>query len=159
MWRRRTPLSLLVAILIYGLLSAVSATDMGIVGEVAIGWGLERPPQVLVSVDPMLWADGAAERSAGHRAGPLIASQVRPLEQLYLGGWTLPLAINQYTSGLPDWPSRLLFLMTDSVQAVQVLVAPQRALQISLLRQLSFSKQQTQECRVLVQVYRSKPYK
>ena len=119
MWRRRTPLSLLIAILLYGVLSALSATDMGIVGEVAIGWALDRPPQVLVSVDPVQWADGAAAGTAGHRAGPLIASQVRPLEQLALGVLTLPLAINQYTSGIPDWPSRLLFLLTGSVQAVQ----------------------------------------
>ena len=121
MWRRRFPLSLLLALAVYVALSLQIADGLGIVGEVALGWALDRPPQVLVSVDPPLWADGAAQPSAGHRAGPLIASQVRPLEQLDLGAFRLPLAINRYTGGLPDWPSRLLFLATGSVAAVQAL--------------------------------------
>ncbi|MFT4978122.1 MAG: hypothetical protein ACI8S6_004030, partial [Myxococcota bacterium] len=118
MWRRRFPLSLLVALTLYSLLAALIANDLGLVGEVAMGWALDRPPAVVVSLDPLLWADGAAEQTAGHRAGPLIASQVRPLEQLDLGIVRLPLAINLYTGGLPDWPSRLLFLLTGSLVAV-----------------------------------------
>lgn len=120
MRRWRPVLPLLVAILAYTILSSLIANDLGIVGEVALGWALDRPPRVLASVDPLLWADGAAEPTAGHRAGPLIASQVRPLEQLDLGLLTLPLAINRYTGGLPDWPSRLLFLLTGSVPAVLI---------------------------------------
>lgn len=77
-------------------------------GEVAIGAALGRPPAVLVSVEPELWADGATPPSAGDVAGPLIASQVRPIERIALGGLDLPLAINSYTGGLADWPGRLL---------------------------------------------------
>ena len=120
-WRRRFPLSLVVALALYGLLLAHTASALGLVGEVALGWGLDAPPRVLVSLEPPLWADGATPPSAGHVAGPLVASQVRPLERLVLGPLSLPIAINRYTGGLPDWPARLLFLLTGSIAAVQVL--------------------------------------
>lgn len=105
----------------YLALAAGTARSVGVVGEVAIGWGLGRPPVSLVSVDPPLFADGATPPTDGHRAGPLVASRVRPLERLALGPVDLPLAINRYTGGPPDWPARLVYALTRSVRAVTAL--------------------------------------
>ncbi|MCK6503576.1 glycosyltransferase family 39 protein [Myxococcota bacterium] len=100
------------------------------VGEVAIGWALGRPPVALVELDPPRVADGAPPTeataaapppSAGHRWGPLVASLVRPVERLELGGLGLPLAINRYTGGPPDWPARLAWLLTRRIGAVTAL--------------------------------------
>ncbi len=109
------------------------------VGEVAIGWAQGRPPAVLVSVEPAVWADGAAEPSAGHVLGPLVASQVRPIERLELGSLALPLAINAYTGGLADWPARLLVWLGGSPALVLALHLGLGALLIALVhRFLSF---------------------
>ncbi len=91
---------------------------VGLVGEVAIGWGLGAPPQVLTAFDPLTWADGAAASTDGHAAGPLVASVVRPLERLTLGPVSVPLAINTYTGGPPDWPAWLAWRLTGSLGAV-----------------------------------------
>lgn len=121
MWQRRLPPSVLFATLLYGLMAWIVANNLGLVGEVALGWSANQPPNVLVSVSPNLWADGTAQASAGDQFGPLVANQVRPLEQIVVAGqWRLPLAINLYTGGMPDWPARLLFLLTQSPNAVLV---------------------------------------
>jgi len=99
---------LLLALAIWAALALFTQREVGVVGEVAIGAALGRPPAVLVSLEPELWADGATPPSAGDVAGPLIASQVRPIERIRLGSLDLPLAINSYTGGLADWPARLL---------------------------------------------------
>lgn len=99
-------------------LAATTVRAIGVVGEVDLSWGLGSPPTALVELSPPVYADGASAPSAGHRVGPLVASQVRPIEGLRLGQLTLPLAVNAYTGGLPDWPSRLLFLLTDSRRLV-----------------------------------------
>ena len=96
----------------------MSVSAVGLVGEVAIGWGLGAPPDALVQLSPPLWADGAHDPSAGHRWGPWVLSQVRPIDRLSLGGLELPLAINRYTGGPPDWPARLVFATTHSISAV-----------------------------------------
>ncbi|MDP6933805.1 MAG: glycosyltransferase family 39 protein, partial [Myxococcota bacterium] len=88
-------------------------------GEVAVAWGLGGAPEVLVDTEPLLWADGRSGSTAGHVFGPLVASQVRPIESLSLGSVAVPLAVNQYTGALPQWPARLLFVLTGSVAAVQ----------------------------------------
>jgi hypothetical protein len=106
---------------LYGVLSFLTARQLGVVGEVAIAWSMDRTPAVLVEADPPIWADGAAEPTAGDAAGPLIASQVRPVERLMLGSLSLPVAVNRYTGGPPDWPARLLFAATCSIRAVWVL--------------------------------------
>jgi len=88
-------------------LSLGCARELGRVGEVAIGWTPGPPPQVAVNLDPVRWADGAVPATAGHRLGPWIASQARPIERLELpglGAW--PWMINAHTGGLPDWPAR-----------------------------------------------------
>lgn len=120
---RSRPLAggLALALALYGLLAVFTVREVGVVGEVAIGWGLGRPPAVLVQLDPPLWADGATPPTAGHALGPLVASQVRPVEGLRLGPLALPLAINVYTGGLADWPARLVYALTASTGAVQVL--------------------------------------
>ena len=102
-------------------LAAISVNQVGVVGEVAIGWGLGAPPDALVQISPPLWADGARDPTAGHRWGPWVLSQVRPIDRLSLGGVDLPLAINRYTGGPPDWPARLLHAATGSVVAVVAL--------------------------------------
>jgi hypothetical protein len=61
-----------------------------------------------------VWADGS-------HAGPLVASQVRPLERLDFWGVQLPLAVNHYTGGLADWPARFTYALTESISAVRAL--------------------------------------
>lgn len=106
---------------VYFLLAATTASGVGVVGEVAIGWGLGKPPKVLVSLEPPRSADGAVEAGDGHRWGPLVSSRVRPLERLSVGQVDLPVAINRYTGGLVDWPARALFAVTQSIKAVVAL--------------------------------------
>ena len=105
---RSAAAALLPPVALYFGLALTSVQEIGRVGEVAIGWTPGSPPQVAVDLDPARWADGAAPRSAGHRLGPWVASQTRPVERLevpVLGGW--PWMINAHTGGLPDWPARL----------------------------------------------------
>ncbi|MED5370914.1 MAG: hypothetical protein VX899_07880 [Myxococcota bacterium] len=97
---RRAPVLLACALVLYAVLGALTVNAVGIVGEVALGWSLPSPPRVLVDFQGTL-ADSWAW-------GPLHAAQVRPIERLVLGPVELPLAINSYTGGLPDWPSRLI---------------------------------------------------
>lgn len=99
---------LIAALLLYMALGVSSVKEVGVVGEVELAWALPQPPRVLVTLDPVQSADGADPNGLGHRWGPLVASQSRPVERLELGGCSLPLAINQHTGGLSDWPSRLL---------------------------------------------------
>jgi hypothetical protein len=102
------------AILLFGALGLTSAREMGLVGEVAIGWGLGHPPPVVVDWDGPTMADGT-------RLGPLASAQVRPVERVLPLGLSLPIAVNHYTGGLPDWPARLLFVLTGSLAAVGAL--------------------------------------
>jgi hypothetical protein len=67
---------------------------------VAAGWASADAPRALVEVDPPTFAD------AGGRAGPLVAARTRPVERLVVGDLSLPVAINAYTGGPPDWPAR-----------------------------------------------------
>lgn len=124
-WLRRTAPALILAVVGYLLLAALTMRSPGVVGEVEAAQVLDAPPAVLVQVEPMVWADPTRSPHAGHRLGgdwlSLDASQVRPLESLRVGGVALPLAVNSYTGGLPDWPARILHLLTGSRQAVQIL--------------------------------------
>ena len=115
-WTRRTPVSLYLALGLYIFLAATTVNSVGIVGEVDGTWALEYPPRVLVG-----WMDGAAVWADGSQSGPFVASQVRPLERLDLGGIQLPLAVNHYTGGLADWPARATYAMTGSVGLVRAL--------------------------------------
>jgi len=114
-------LILLLALALYLGLSLVTVREIGVVGEVDLSWALGRPPQVLVAFDPPTWGDGSQPPTAGHRWGPLVASQVRPIESLALGPLHLPLAVNAYTGGPPDWPARLLWVLSGSRSAVTAL--------------------------------------
>lgn len=98
--------------------------EMGWVGEVIAAWALPDPPAVLVDADGT-FADPTRAPNAGHRLGGVIsleASQVRPLESARIGDGTtlarIPLMVNSYTGGAPDWPSRALFAVTGSLRAV-----------------------------------------
>ena len=95
---RGKPVLLALALVLYTLLGLLTVNAVGPVGEVALGWSLEAPPRVVRSFEGSL-ADGPS-------FGPLKSSQVRPLERLDLGWTSLPLAVNTYTGGPPDWPAR-----------------------------------------------------
>lgn len=93
-----------------GLLSAVALsiglsraflTEAGVVGEVAAAWA--EPPSVWVALDPPARSHARSGESVGVSLGPLRWSPTRPT--LLLGA--LPLQVNAYTGGLPDWPTRL----------------------------------------------------
>ena len=118
------------AVLLYVVLGLTTVREVGVVGEVAIGWMSGPPPAVLLDLpDHTTTEDGAANWPLLH------ASQTRPIERLELGGAHLPLAINSYTGGLPDWPARLLHAATGSTWLVQLLhLAMGAALLASLAR-------------------------
>ncbi len=101
-------IGLLVALVLYLILAVTSAREVGVVGEVDIGWALPTPPRVLVQ-----WAP-PVEAEAGGRLGPLEARQTRPLESLRVGPLRLPLAVNAYTGGAPDWPARAARALTGA---------------------------------------------
>ncbi|MEC7241669.1 MAG: hypothetical protein VXW32_10565 [Myxococcota bacterium] len=113
-WSRRIPLSLFLAVGIYGVLALTTVNNVGIVGEVDGTWALEFPPKVLVG-----WENGLPVWGDGSRSGPFVASQVRPLERLDFGGLQLPLAVNHYTGGLADWPARATHALTGSLEVVR----------------------------------------
>lgn len=115
-WSRRVPLALFFALGIYLVLAFTTVKNVGVVGEVSASWALKTPPEVVVDwrENQPIWADG-------HHSGPFVASQVRPLERIQLGPWSLPLAVNQYTGGPPDWPARWVFSTTGSLGAVTAL--------------------------------------
>jgi hypothetical protein len=108
--RRAPPLFLLLALLIGAVLATTTVTQVGVVGEVAASWALESPPRVVVDWQGPLWAD--------YDTGWLRASLVRPLERLQIGGLSLPLAVNSYTGGPPDWPARLVYALSGSTAMV-----------------------------------------
>ena len=112
-------LPLLLAILVFVVLQWFSFREMGIVGEVSIGWHSGQPPQVLSHTSPVAWADGMQTPNSSKVWGPLISSETRPTERLQLGSLELPLAINNYTGGIVDWPARILHFMTGSMKLVQ----------------------------------------
>jgi hypothetical protein len=102
------------------LLTMLGVGGMGVVGEVAASWTWGPPPLVAVDLtdgEPT-WSDPGIEPHAGHRLGPLRASQTRPLERVQLGPVWLPLAVNSYTGGPADWPARLVHGVTRSTGAV-----------------------------------------
>jgi hypothetical protein len=118
----RTSPALVLAVLLFLGTAVAGLRDMGWVGEVTSSWALPRPPGVLVGVNPPVWSDPSRTPHAGHRIGQSVAleaSQVRPTEVLALGDVRLPLAVNRYTGGLPDWPSRALRAATGWVGAAQ----------------------------------------
>ncbi len=100
-------LGLWVALVLYGALAFGTVRAVGVVGEVDIGWALALPPRVLVQWSPPV------ESEAGGAWGVLEARQTRPLESVVLGSARIPLAINAYTGGAPDWPARLARAVTE----------------------------------------------
>jgi len=96
LFARRLPIALAFALALYAALGLGGIQNMGVVGEVAWSWmdgraNLHQP----VSLQTHDW-------------GPFTASSTRPMETFSLGNIVLPIAINGYTGGLADWPSRLL---------------------------------------------------
>ena len=109
---------LLLLIFLYFCIQAFSFRELGFVGEVCMGWA--NTPTVLSDTNPLSWSNARIEPSSGSSWGPLNANETRPLEELQLGPVSLPLAINQYTGGLGDWPSRILFLLYPSPLFIRI---------------------------------------
>jgi len=105
------------------LLLVLCVHGMGVVGEVDASWTRGPPPRVVVDLagGAPTWSDPTLEPHAGHAFGPLVASQTRPTERLQLGPVALPLAVNSYTGGPPDWPARVVHGLTGSRHAVLAL--------------------------------------
>jgi hypothetical protein len=97
-----------------------SFRDVGLVGEATIAWTLRRPPQVAVDLAPLRWADGLLQPTAGGAWGPLVASQVRPIERIHLAGIDVPLLVNGHTTALPDWPDALVYAVSSSLALVRL---------------------------------------
>lgn len=83
-------------------------SSIGWVGEVSIGGLASEVPHVLESTEPMLWSD--------KEVGFLRESSTRPMLRMQWGQNWLPLAINQYTGGLSDWPARMLTVIGVEAQ-------------------------------------------
>ena len=120
---RLQPVALLAVALGLFLWLAGSIDSVGPVGEVEATWALPDPPEVIVSVGPTVFATGEGGHLLGTPVLGLEAAQVRPVESLRLGNRRLPLAVNTYTGGLPDWPSRGLFATVPRVEVVGLLHA------------------------------------
>jgi hypothetical protein len=116
------PSALPLALALY-LIMCLCVRGMGVVGEVALAWTWGPPPAVAVDLaaDPIQWSGPDRQPHAGHRLGPLRASQTRPLERVQLGAAWWPLAVNSYTGGVADWPARLVHGLTGSAGAVVLL--------------------------------------
>lgn len=110
--RRSTTPWLLLALVPYVILASTTVQKVGVVGEVALGWMRGPPVEVAVEFDAP---------PVEHAIGPLRARQTRPIERLQLGSVHLPLAINSYTGGLPDWPARAVHAATHSTRQVWAL--------------------------------------
>ena len=108
----KRPILLVFALALYVALATTMVRDVGVVGEVAAPWSLEAPPRVVTA-----WSQGEPVL-ADREDGVLRASQVRPLSRVQIGPVALPLAVNSYTGGPPDWPARALFAATGSLGAV-----------------------------------------
>ncbi len=120
----RSPLrsmALWTALLFYTVLCVCTLREVGLVGEVVQSWSHGAPGHIVVSTEPLRWASGVEDNSVGHRFGPLVASKTRPIASVLIGDLALPVAVNQYTGGPPDWPARVLYAGTGSVGAVLVL--------------------------------------
>ena len=94
---------------------------MGIVGEVAWTWMAGHPGPI----------EFAGEDS--HQWGPFIGAYTRPIERLQIGDLSLPLAVNCYTGGLSDWPSRLLAAYGASFHTTVIAHTVLAALLITLI--------------------------
>lgn len=109
------------ALVLY-LVLALCVGGMGVVGEVAAAWTWGSPLRVALDLDggQPTWSDPLLQPNAGHAVGPLAASQTRPTERVQLFV-ALPLAVNSYTGGPPDWPAGLVHFVTGSGHAVLAL--------------------------------------
>jgi len=108
--QQRRSIALIVALAVYLGLALTTSTGFGVVGEVAANW-MTSPPVVVVDF----------ETPPTHAAGPLSAHYTRPLERLNLGSVQLPLAVNTYTGGPPEWPGWLTYSLTQSPAAVRAI--------------------------------------
>ena len=97
------------ALVLYFVLSLGFVTEMGIVGEVAWSWMVGHPGPVEITGQD------------AHQWGPFVGGYTRPIEHLEIGSLSLPLAINSYTGGLADWPSRLLAAAGASFETTMIL--------------------------------------
>jgi hypothetical protein len=107
-FRKLSTLTLAIALVFYFVLSLGFITEMGIVGEVAWSWMVGQPGPVEI----------IGENT--HQWGPFIGGYTRPIERLQIGELSLPLAINSYTGGLADWPSRMLAACGATLQTTMI---------------------------------------
>ncbi len=116
----RRPSALPLALALY-LLTALALGGLGVVGEVGAAWTWGPPPRVAVALEGghPTWSGPGHEPHAGHALGPLRASWTRPTERLQVGSLWLPLAVNSYTGGPPDWPARAVHGLSGSWRAVR----------------------------------------
>ena len=98
-------LSICFIVLLYSLLQGFYFREAGVVGEVSIGWSSQ--PSVVVHTNPVQYDDG-------HQWGLLRARQTRPTETIQIGEKHIPIAVNSYTSAIPDWPSFALHQLYPS---------------------------------------------
>ena len=98
---------LVLGLVIYAVAAVFSAREVGVVGETDIGWALARPPDVSVG-----WSGGVTTLLPA--MGPFEARDTRPSEVLRLGEAYVPIAINDYTGGLADWPARVVRSLTGA---------------------------------------------
>ena len=98
-------------LLLYFTVQTICFEEAGIVGEVAIGWSSK--PNVIINTHP-------TTLDTGHEWGLFLARQTRPMESIGVFGYNIPLAINSYTSALPDWPSSILYSLVSSPQLIQI---------------------------------------
>ena len=108
--QQRRSIALIAALALYFGLALSSSTGFGVVGEVAANW-MASPPEVVVEFDT----------TKTHTAGPFSAHYTRPLERLNFGAVSLPVAVNTYTGGPPEWPGWIVYTLTDSMAAVRAL--------------------------------------
>ena len=71
--RTATNWVLLATLVVYLILALFTVREVGLVGEVAIGWSQPDAPTVFVNLDPPITSDGAPPQGAGHDIGPLSA--------------------------------------------------------------------------------------
>jgi hypothetical protein len=105
---------------------------IGVVGEVATAWS--APPQVLQQTNPI-------ETSVLLEWGPIVVRSTRPIISLGI----LPISTNIYTSGLPDWPSSIIFYLSKSFTLVvfwHILLAAGLLVSMTVLLRAHFTEKQ-----------------
>ena len=103
-------ISIMLIVLTYTLIQGVCFQEVGAAGEVAIGWS--STPNVVVNTHPIEYDNGAPW-------GIFHARETRPTETVHIGEFSIPITINSYTSAIPDWPSFILYTISESPSLIR----------------------------------------